>query len=718
MSTNTTIHVGFWTNWAKGPATGSTLTLSNRNGAVLIAALAIFIQLAGGRSWTIISFIVHQIRTTRQARDGVYHQQQVTLRNNNSDISAIWQFTKIGWAWRSRSGRSFRDSLILISTGVIHLVAFVAAGILSSHITSTGSQVLIARSPYCGMWQPQGYDPVNQSSFAPFVAYNSYSKFSLQASKQYVEDCLSEPQSLPECDIYKQVQLNWSSRNTVCPFDDSLCLGPANGSLYMDTGLLDSRDDFGVNSQDKDRVQWRRNVTCVPITTDGYVKSGNSTLTLSGELSLQGDNNDLVTPIPYNYTAAYYGPSDINGTLFGMNDPSLVNATYVFSNYRDYALPFYNREAVSWDIDIETSDYQLGFDPIPALANTNSTLALIFASFYGIFTGPSDDLWLSAHYNTSLTETTNGVESETIYEYILDKPISVLGCTEQFQFCNPTHQGSSACSPPLSVNYMEENWSNVTKGLFDTKKQQETALAILISASFSTIVDTIEIGDSPLLVENLAESQQSLPPANNQWELESKNWFTIGLANTQRLVVDYVTGPPSQYTEFVPLNQAANNSALAWLCESQTIRRSDFSNFSTLAIFLVFGFGSIIIGISLCLESVVGWQRGRRKQGEWRQKAWWSDGILQLQMRALKGVGVTGWDHGENMVPVNEKGKVWSSMITWDESAPSNEEKSRFARIDSGKWSQGSGKDGPLIHVASVSSMGFSEVKRVRSNSV
>lgn len=44
MSTNTSIHVGFWTNWTEGSVSGSTLTLSNRNGAILIAALAIFIQ--------------------------------------------------------------------------------------------------------------------------------------------------------------------------------------------------------------------------------------------------------------------------------------------------------------------------------------------------------------------------------------------------------------------------------------------------------------------------------------------------------------------------------------------------------------------------------------------------------------------------------------------------------------------------------------------------
>lgn len=51
MSSNATVYVGFWTNYSKGAIVGSTLTLTNRNGAVLIAALAIFIQVSKGYSF-------------------------------------------------------------------------------------------------------------------------------------------------------------------------------------------------------------------------------------------------------------------------------------------------------------------------------------------------------------------------------------------------------------------------------------------------------------------------------------------------------------------------------------------------------------------------------------------------------------------------------------------------------------------------------------------
>lgn len=46
MSSTSDIYVGFWTNWSKGAVLGSTLTLANRNGVILVAALAIFIQVS------------------------------------------------------------------------------------------------------------------------------------------------------------------------------------------------------------------------------------------------------------------------------------------------------------------------------------------------------------------------------------------------------------------------------------------------------------------------------------------------------------------------------------------------------------------------------------------------------------------------------------------------------------------------------------------------
>ena len=114
MSSNQTIYVGVWTNWSKGAISGSTLTLPVRDGSILIALLALFIQIAGTQSWSIFCFIAHQLRTSKNAKDGLYHQQQATLRNNSSDIATVWRLASISLAWRSHGIRSTRKSFVLV----------------------------------------------------------------------------------------------------------------------------------------------------------------------------------------------------------------------------------------------------------------------------------------------------------------------------------------------------------------------------------------------------------------------------------------------------------------------------------------------------------------------------------------------------------------------------------------------------------------------------
>jgi hypothetical protein len=321
MSANTTIHVGFWTNRAKGPVLGSTLTLSSRNGNILIAVLALFISLAGGQSWSILSFLAHQVCTTRASKDGLWHQQQAVLRNNRSEVSSVWQLTRISWAWRQESSRSFRRSLGLILCGLLHLGVFFATGALVSYIVSVDNETLLAASPFCGSFSSPG-NIANSSNIGSVIAYAAYTKNSIVSSGAYVSNCLAQAQTLPECSSFKQPKLNWTSTKAPCPFGDGMCLGSDNGSLKLDTGLLDSRDDFGVNGQDDERVSYRRLSTCVPIITLNFTTNGTSS----------------VGNAVFNYTAAFYGQNDVDLTM--INDTSLQNATYIMSNYKDLALPF------------------------------------------------------------------------------------------------------------------------------------------------------------------------------------------------------------------------------------------------------------------------------------------------------------------------------------------------------------------------------------------
>jgi hypothetical protein len=267
-------------------------------------------------------------------RDGLFHQQQALLRNNKSDINGIWQFTLVGWVWRKRITGSFRKSVSLIVIGILHFMAFGAAGVLSSHITTTGNQVLLSRSLKCGPW--------NETDNSLF--WTLYLDSSTSSSQQYVQNCLSGTgQQSPECSLYKRMQLKWSSTSVPCPFD-GMCLGPPNSSLHMDTGFIDSRDDLGINSRDEDRIQWRKNATCIPITTSGYMKNGTSSITYQSSTYI-GQN-------AFNYTALFYGPNwNSPANIAAPLDPVLSNATYVNTNFYDIAMTIFTPTKDLWSTE-------------------------------------------------------------------------------------------------------------------------------------------------------------------------------------------------------------------------------------------------------------------------------------------------------------------------------------------------------------------------------
>lgn len=52
------VFLGVWTNWSLGGrVTGSTITLTHRNGALLIAFIALFVTFSGSRLWRILRYI-------------------------------------------------------------------------------------------------------------------------------------------------------------------------------------------------------------------------------------------------------------------------------------------------------------------------------------------------------------------------------------------------------------------------------------------------------------------------------------------------------------------------------------------------------------------------------------------------------------------------------------------------------------------------------------
>ena len=60
------VYHGPWINFSKGTILGATLTISARDGAILVAFLALFVRFVGGHFWSILCFVLHQSRSSKE----------------------------------------------------------------------------------------------------------------------------------------------------------------------------------------------------------------------------------------------------------------------------------------------------------------------------------------------------------------------------------------------------------------------------------------------------------------------------------------------------------------------------------------------------------------------------------------------------------------------------------------------------------------------------
>lgn len=148
-------------NWADGVVKGSTLTVSSRDGGILIAFLAWFVGVPGNAFWDLMSNVIFLARATESARDAMYHQQQLSLRVGVSGVSTLWSFWKLGRQWQRRAEKPWSRSWPMIFAALVWIVSFSAAGVPVSRVTQTRSDVILTPT-ICGLWN----DPFHHTGLA------------------------------------------------------------------------------------------------------------------------------------------------------------------------------------------------------------------------------------------------------------------------------------------------------------------------------------------------------------------------------------------------------------------------------------------------------------------------------------------------------------------------------------------------------------------------
>jgi hypothetical protein len=259
MSDGIHTYTGPWINWSEGVIRGATLTLSQKHAGVLSAFLAILVSFAGTLFWSILSFVIHQVYTTEPAKgqDALHAQRQLILRNKTA-AGAAWALIMLPFENGRTASRvkAIGRSLPLAILAILNILLFSVSGLFTSYITKTAGKSTIIVGPGCGGFTYDTSDSI----------MNSKSLQDTYEAATYVRQCYQGSPSGLMCGTYARPSIPFTTnQNASCPFASELCAYNDRSAFEMDTGLLDSQTDFGINARPKDRIKFRRVTTCAPV---------------------------------------------------------------------------------------------------------------------------------------------------------------------------------------------------------------------------------------------------------------------------------------------------------------------------------------------------------------------------------------------------------------------------------------------------------------------
>ncbi len=299
------------------------------------------------------------------------------------------------------------------------------------------------------------------------------------------------------------------------------------------------------------------------------------------------------------------------------------------------------------------------FLPIPQLNRTDADVNLLFLMKAAYFVSPVNDPWfLAQEAMASLFQNENGSWTNISF-YYSRSPVSVLGCTEQFQWCNPNIDGSERCTE-LTGSSMGSHISAMTdvgKAIKLNQRQSGVQQRIYHALWDSSLFNTAGVQTAgTLLLANAAiqgGTGASLP--DDQWVLEVNHFLGTTLSNIQYEMAEYVTG----------LRNPAHNDFLVqvdtgdteWMCTNQIVQSNDYASFNICGLVVILVIGTSLITINLSLDRTVRYIRARRGHASgFGNVAWRANDTLNLQSLAFEANGMGDWDR-RNIIPVTKNGE-------------------------------------------------------------
>ncbi|OAA38475.1 hypothetical protein BBO_07113 [Beauveria brongniartii RCEF 3172] len=207
------------------------------------------------------------------------------------------------------------------------------------------------------------------------------------------------------------------------------------------------------------------------------------------------------------------------------------------SNYESIAKPAYHID-VAWSHPANGSASTSSFTPIPELSRKDADVSIVFLNNQLVAIkgtdGPCSDPFFSA------TNKTMPLQKDY---YLPDRPITAIGCTDQYAFGNPV---TGQWTEPMSAS-STSNWPTFTKGWNLSVAQRAAIASLQWSVSSSGGIEGVILGleiDALLAKKSpgmFSDFQDPIP--NDQWKKEVGYWFNIGLAKLQFGLIGIAVGP-------------------------------------------------------------------------------------------------------------------------------------------------------------------------------
>ncbi|KAI1738157.1 hypothetical protein F4680DRAFT_467639 [Xylaria scruposa] len=613
------VHIGFWTNWSYGRLQGSTLTLSQTQANLLVAFVALYVRFVLGRFWAICCMSLHIVFSSKTPQDGAYHQRQVALRNSSDPITVAPVLVQIWWRWRKRKSTT---KLLPFLAFIVLLWGFTAVASVFSANIALNSEVLLSGHA-CRILSDEG-DPFNRTRKQPLWRYKS--KWATN-SADYAQQCyLYSAFSGKNCvnSPFVQQQLPMIvNQSAECPFHPSICSSQYS-NLLIDTAYLDSHHDLGVNAPPDKRIKLRARLHCGPLVTAGYTddfKSRKYKRYFYGK-TISSEQNE---------TYVYQQQNFSHGGSMNTATP-----TYTIQ-YRYY----YHRNGHLWG----------PWSPIPKLHRKDADGMILFLSSNGIaFTQPTKDLW----YNSSQIDIVNpdwdvdlANDPSVTRTWHAEAAASPLGCAIQIQYCFGGKTGTMNCTRLSSIgmtNDQIESWA-----IEEKQKSLFRSMRDIIAPGYANILDVIATLDRDILVSRVGTYAGWLGPiADNQWQLDMENLFSIWLATIQRRFLNAALG---EVPDDLSFSTRPRNEADEMICTNQKIISTVHISFSVLGLSIIFFSGIILLIVSYSLEACITWAKKRWAKDPYSQYEWRLNGLLQLQRLAHEEIGIEPWSRCDETVP-------------------------------------------------------------------